>query len=334
MDDYQKVKELVDNASHVIVLQADNPDGDSVGSALALEAILSELGKQVSLVCNIDVPAHLKYLPGWDRVVKDVPNAFDITIVVDSSTETLFEGAHSDVSFSWIKTKPVIVLDHHTTSSGLSFADVSIIEPVVATGELIYKLATQLDWPMPVDGAEMLATSIMSDSLGLTTEATTPESFRVMANLVELGVSLPKLDMARRNLMRKEPELIPYKGELLQRVEFYAEGRLASVVIPWKEIEKYSNMYNPTMLVLDDMRMTVDVEVAIGYKLYNDGKITAKIRCNFGSPIADKLAEHFGGGGHPYAAGFKLTTPRPIDEVKMEVNTIASELLDNLEGAS
>ncbi len=331
MSKYQEVKDIVDNSKHIIVLQADNPDGDSLGSSLALEAILTEMGKVVTMVCTVDVPAHLRYLVGWDRVVKDVPAQFDSTIIVDTSTETLFENARGTRGFEWIKTKPVVVIDHHTESSGLSFATVSYVENVVATSELIHKIAIELNWPLPVDACEMMAMSIMSDSLGLTTSSTTPESFRVMADLVERGVDLAKLDSARRELMKKEQKLIPYKGELLKRVTFEDNGRIASIVIPWKEIEVYSPIYNPTMLVMDDMRMTVDVEIAIGYKVYADGKITGKIRCNFGSPIANDLAVQFGGGGHPYAAGFKVLDGTSIDKLKLDVNKAASLLLDNKE---
>lgn len=331
MSKYSELNDVLVIAKHIIVMQADNPDGDSLGSSLALEAILSELGKTVTLVCAVDMPAHLRYLQGWDRVTKEVPSVFDATIIVDTSTPTLFENVDKTRGFEWIKTKPVVVLDHHTESdSTLDFANVSIIEPVVATSELIYNIAIELKWPLPVDACEMMATSIMSDSLGLTTSATTPNSFRVMADLVERGVDLAKLDAARREFMKKEPKLIPYKGELLRRVEFHDAGRIASVVVPWKEIEEYSSLYNPTMLVLDDMRMTVGVDIVIGYKVYNDGKITAKIRCNYGKAIANDLAVQFGGGGHPYASGFKILDGTNINDLKKKVNDAASILLDNI----
>lgn len=324
---YTNVGKIVNESQHIVVLQADNPDGDSVGSSLALEAILSEMGKQVTLVCAIDIPAHLKYLSGWDRIQRDVPNSFDATIIVDNSTETLFETIEGRESFAWIKTKPVIVIDHHTTSNGLSFATESIVEPVVATSELLYKIASELEWPLPTDACDMMAVSIMSDSLGLTTDATTANSFRVMAELVERGADIAKLDAARREMGKKEPELLSYKGELLQRVELHLDNRLATVTIPWDEIEKYSPIYNPTMLVIDDMRSTVGVEVAIGFKVYNDGKITAKIRCNYGTAVADTLASHFGGGGHPYAAGFKILNGTSINDLKNEVCEKLEELL-------
>jgi phosphoesterase RecJ-like protein len=69
------------------------------------------------------------------------------------------------------------------------------------------------------------------------------------------------------------------------------------------------------------------VKVCIGFKTYPDGRITAKIRSNPGGHIADKLAAHFGGGGHPYAAGFKVTDGRKFEEIKQETIRKAEELL-------
>lgn len=328
MSTYSTLQSIIDGAKTIVVLQADNPDGDSLGTSLALEAILGEMGKTVYMVCAVDMPDYLKYLNGWSRVQKEIPNQFDATIIVDNSTETLFENYNASGNFSWIKSKPVIVIDHHMESSGISYADVACVEEAVATSELVHRIAIANDWPLPIDACEMMAVSIMSDSVGLMSDSTTAESIRVVADLVERGVSLAKLDDARRELMRKDPSLIPFKGELLQRVEYFCNGRLATVVVQWPEIEKYSPLYNPTMLVIDDLRLVVGVDLAIGYKLYKDGKITAKIRCNYGTTIAGELAQAFGGGGHEYAAGFKILDGRKLDDIKREVALKTTELLD------
>lgn len=326
--DYKNTIEVINQSTNICVLQADNPDGDSLASALALEAILGELGKRVSLVCGIDMPAHLKYLSGWDRVEKQAPHNADLVIIVDANTEGMFESLDKSRQLSWLKTKPTVVIDHHAEASGISWATETIYEKSVATGSIIYRIASSANWPLTVDACEMLTVSIMSDSLGFSSEATTSEDLKIVADLIDRGVDLAKLDAARRELNKKEPELLPYKGELLQRVELHANGQIATITIPWAEIERYSNIYNPTMLAIDDMRMTIGVKVCIGFKVYNDGRITAKIRCNPGGHIADKLAAHFGGGGHPYAAGFKITDGRKFDEVKLETLEIATNLLE------
>jgi phosphoesterase RecJ-like protein len=327
----EKIRELLDSAQRIVVVQADNPDGDSIGSALALEHIIEDMGKSVYLYCGIELPSYLRYLSGWDRVNKEMPSNYDLSIIVDTSADSLLEKLNDYNQKKTLKTRPCIVLDHHATEATIDYATVMCNKPVVATGEVIYELAKQLDWPLNQGAKEMIAISIMADSLGLVTDATSARSIHIIAELVESGVSLAKLDHSRRQLMRKSPELTHYKGRLLERVEYYADNRVAVVSIPWEEIEQYSPSYNPSMLVMEDMRMTTDAQVAISFKIYKDGKVTAKIRCNQDAPVGGKLAEHFGGGGHMYASGFKIHDGKPFNEVKSECIQYATELLDNLE---
>lgn len=329
-----EINQILGSAQRVVILQADNPDGDSMGSALALEQILGDMGKEPILYCGVDIPSYLRYLEGWDRVSRYLPAQFDASIIVDTSAESLFENLTLSGQKGALSTKPCIILDHHPVEPTIPFATVICNHPAVATGEIIYELARQLDLPLNHTAKKMIATAIMADSLGLVTDTTSARSIHIVAELVEGGISLAELEHARRELMRKSPELVHYKGELLQRVEYFADNRIAVVSIPWKEIERYSPEYNPSMLVIEDMRMTTGARIAISFKIYKDGKVTGKIRCNQGSPIAGDLAKHFGGGGHPYASGFKIQDGRPFNEVKSECISKATELLDKLERKS
>ncbi len=334
MKDYpeaQQIQEIITGAQRIVIMQADNPDGDSIGSALALEQILGDMGKEPVLYCGVDIPSYLTYLKGWDRISKELPRQFDAAIIVDTSSESLFENLIKTGQRAWVASKPVIVIDHHAVDATISFAKVTCNKTAVAACEVIYELAQQLDWPLNVTAKNMLATGILSDSLGLTTDATTARSIRIISELVEGGVKIAVLEQARREMMRKSPQLVKYKGELLQRIEYFADNRIAAVTIPWGEIERYSPEYNPSMLVIDDMRLTTNTEIAISFKLYNDGHVTGKIRCNYGFPIANELAAHFGGGGHAYASGFKVTNGRPFNEIKSECIQFATALLDKLE---
>lgn len=328
-----KIKQAVGSAGHIVIVQADNPDADSLASSLALEEILSEAGKQVSLYCGVDIPAYLRYLPGSSRVSSDLPKQFDLSFILDTSSNSLLEQLDKSGQKGWLAAKPSIIIDHHATKPTIGFASIICTHQAVATAEILYELAVQLDWPMGPAASELLAIGILGDSLGLTSEATTARSIHIIAELVERGVKPAELDSARRETMRREPELIHYKGRLLQRVEFHDNDRIATITIPYSEIVEFSPLYNPPMLVLDDMRLGKDVRLAIAFKLYDDGKITAKIRANYGFGIADELAEKFGGGGHPYAAGFKLTDGRDFDKLKQDCISAASQLLDSQKDA-
>ena len=128
--------------------------------------------------------------------------------------------------------------------------------------------------------------------------------------------------------MKRSVEIMRYKAVLMNRIEFYIDNQIALVEIPWKEIEAFGEQYNPPMLVMDEMRLVSGVKIAVALKYYNNGKITGKIRSNFGCPISAKLAENFGGGGHKYAAGFKIIDSSNKN-IKQEVIDYTKRLLAN-----
>lgn len=329
----EKIKELVDAAQRIVVVQADNPDADSLGSALALEHILGDLGKDVALYCGVDVPTYLRYFLGWDRVLHELPSNFDLAIIVDANTITLLEKLEQSGQLNWLKSKVSIVIDHHgSVERPLDFATVSVVEPgASSTGEIIYNVAKQNGWQINKEAAEHIMSAILGDTQGLTNFGTTASTYRAMAELTEIGADRPWLEELRREYSRMNQDIFRYKGRLIERMEFAADGRIASVMIPQDEINEYSPHYNPAVLVQYDSLQVSDVRLSIVFKTYDDGRVTGKLRANLNAPVADKLAEHMGGGGHKYSAGFKVTDGRPFDEVKSECIAFATELLNNLD---
>lgn len=327
-----QLNDAVSDAKRIVVIQADNPDGDSLGSALALEEILGDLGKQTFLYCGVDIPDYLKHLKGWDRVSKDLPTQFDLSIIVDTSALILLEKLELSSARGWVASKPAIVLDHHAgVPCDIPYASLVINDnDAVATGEVIYKLARELSWPLSIPAKTHVASAILSDSLGLSTAGTTATTYRIMADLVESGVDRPALEEARRAFMKMPEPIFRYKAELIKRTELHNNGRLALVSIPHDELMEYSPLYNPAPLIQTDMLQTDGVLIATVLKHYKDGKVTGSIRCNSGGAIAADLAKHFGGGGHIYAAGFKVTDGRGFSDIKSEFITTAAVLLDKL----
>lgn len=329
----EKIKQLVDSSRKILVLQADNPDADSLGSALALEHILGDLGKEVYLYCGVDMPTYLRYLSGWDRVLNEVPSNFDLSIIVDASTYTLFEQIEKKGQWGGVKNKPCIVLDHHTTvDNTIDFATISYIDDSFAsTGELIFELAQKNQWGVSKHAAEHVMSTILGDTQGLMNDQTTARTYRVMAELTDLGANRPLLEELRREYSRMPESIFRYKAELIKRMEFADNSRIAHVTIPQAEINVHSPLYNPAVLVQFDSLQVSNVLISIVFKSYDDGKITGKLRSNYSAPVADKLAEHFGGGGHPHSAGFRVSDGRPLSEVRSECLEYASQLLNNLD---
>lgn len=323
-----KIKEIIDSSQHIVVIQADNPDADSLASALALEELLEHQGKKVTMYCGIDISDYLHYIPGTDRVVKDIPSKFDSAILVDCSSINLLEQLEKTNSIGALRTRPFIILDHHQIENTVTINSTALIDSdAVATGELIYILAKQLNWEITSSAANLLTTSILADSLGFTTDKTSSRPLRIVADLIDLGANLAKLEEIRRRSLSKPINIITYKGKLLQRINYLLDNQLAMIDIPWEETKEFSPHYNPAVLVLEELRFAKDVKLGIVLKSYPDGRITGKLRSNTGSAIAGKLAEHFGGGGHPSAAGFK-TKDYNLEDIKTEIVKQAHQLLE------
>ncbi len=301
---YDSAKQLIETAQKIIIIQAENPDGDSLGSSLALEEILGDLGKTVIMYCPVEIPKYMRYIQGWDRVVTTFDAGADLAIIVDTAADVLITKVLETSGVRhFLESHPVLVIDHHTTESNLSFDHTMLSLDAVATSEVIYGLAADAGWSINTQAAENMLVAIVSDSLGLSTQNVTPNTYFVAGKLTELGARVSTIEDRRREFMKKSPEILAYKGELISRIEYLLDGKLALVHIPWEDIQKYSDQYNPSVLVLDEMRLVEGVELGVAIKTYPDGKVTGKLRAN--TPIAEVVAGYFGGGGHKYAAGFR-----------------------------
>lgn len=310
---YDTVKERVDEAQKIVIIQPENPDADSLGTATALEEILGGIGKNVTVFCAIDMPKYLHYIAGWSRVTKEFDGTYDLAIIVDTAAEALLvKTLETPGVRHFFETRRVLVLDHHNDEreedevrAHLSFPhEFMLDEAAAATGELVYAIAQKLGWNVSKDAADNLLASILGDTLGLSTQSVTLRTMQTVLDLMQLGAHPADIEQKRREYMKKPADILGYKAELIQRIEYYCGGRLALVHIPWKDIELYSDRYNPSVLVLDEMRLVEGVDVAIAIKTYPDGKLTGKIRSNI--PVADNVAGYFGGGGHSYSAGYKI----------------------------
>lgn len=328
MSKYQELNDKVSSAKQILVIQADNPDADSLASSLALESLLDTLGKEVYMYCSVDMPAYLKYLQGWDRVESELPKSFDLSIIVDTSAASLLEKINDLPQKSLLEQKPCIVLDHHNdVDCDIPYADIVINDgSKVSTGELIHEIAEQLSWNIPVDAGEFIMTSILADSMGLTTENTSSNTYKTMAKLVDSGVSRPKLEEKRREFNKMPEVIFRYKARLIERTEII-EDNLAMLIIPQQEINEYSPLFNPAPLIQQEHLSTEGIKISIVLKHYDSDRVTAAIRCNYGSPIAAQLAKKFGGGGHEYASGFKIEKAH-IDKVKLDCISTVRNLLE------
>ena len=325
MKEFEIAKNLIEKASEITIIQAENPDGDSLGSALALEEILGEVGKEVQLFCPVDIPKYLRYFSGWDRISDNLWPS-DLFVIVDTASQVLLSKIWENPLYrNLLEKTPILVIDHHTDATpDLEFSHEIILKEASSCAEVIFDFAKNSGFEINQQAAEHLMGAILSDTLGFSTQNVSPETFEIASQLTKLGASTAKIEEARREFSKKSPEILEYKGELIRRIEYFLDGKLALVHIPWDEIKKYSDKYNPSILVIDEMRLVEGVEVCVAIKTYPDGKLTGKVRTN--SPVAADIAGYFGGGGHAYAAGFRVY--EKYDEILRELLAATERILN------
>ena len=322
---YQKFAEFIKGKKSICIIQAENPDGDSLGSAIALNYLLNDI--EVSLYCPVDIPRYLHYFPDWSRVTNEFDFRADGYNIVDTAASILLSKLTDDAAIrNRLYTAPVLVIDHHETADDLDFTHESIIEVKPACAELIYEIAVANKTNIEKPVAEAIMQGIESDTLGLTSMAVTARTFEIMAELTQLGANVAELEEMCREYMKKSPRILDYKADLIKRIDYSLDGSLATVLIPWEDIQEYSEEYNPNVLILEELRLVEGVKVAVAIKTYPDGKVTGKIRSTPSAPIAEKIAGYFGGGGHEYASGFR-TYDTNYDEVVADLVRIVPELL-------
>lgn len=325
---YNKFAEFLKDKTKICIIQAENPDGDSLSSAISLDYLFSD--KEVSLYCPVDIPKYLRYFTDWSRITNEFDYKADGYIIVDTAAEVLLSKLLDDTAIrNRLFSAPVFVLDHHETEDDLPFSHDSIIEVCPACAELIYRIAKDLEIKVTKEAAEAIFQGILSDTLGLTSDSVTAETFDIAAELTRLGANVADLEDRRREFMKKSQRILDYKADLIKRIEYSLDGELATIHIPWDDIREYSDEYNPNVLILEEMRLVEGVKIAVAVKTYPDGKVTGKIRSTHEAPIAEKVAGYFGGGGHPYAAGFR-TYDTTYEEVVKDLVKIVPELLANV----
>ena len=175
---YNTFTEFLEGKQKICIIQAENPDGDSLGSALALDYLLKD--HEISLYCPVEIPKYLHYLDDWSRVSIDFDYDADGYIIVDTAATILLSKLLDDPAIrKCLIDKPVFVLDHHETEDDLEFSHQGLIQELPACCELIYFVAREQNlMPTPKDisendqprfkaVAEYLIAGILSDTLGL-----------------------------------------------------------------------------------------------------------------------------------------------------------------------
>ena len=301
----EQTAKLLQRSNTIILTAHIQPDGDCLGSMLALNHYLVSIGKNVRMVLDDDVPALFNFLPGHQAIQKPTTKVIsaDLLIVLDASDIERIGKVKEHIE------APILNIDHHVSNT--KFADYWYIDKrAAATGEIIFQLLNMLKVNITAAMATCLYTAIATDCGFFRYANTSVQTMRYAADLMEHGAEPHVISEAMET---KPLESILTLGKVLETLELYHNGKIATItVLP----ETLSNL-DSTEGFINYPRIIEGVDIAIMFKVMSEGMI----RISFRSKTADvsKLALAFGGGGHVRAAGCAIMGR--IDDVTKEVLT-------------
>jgi phosphoesterase RecJ-like protein len=290
--------EALRGARRVLLTMHRGPDGDALGSALALACALREMGREVAVYNPDELPYNFKFLPGAASVLRELPSSasYDVTVVTDAGAwDRLGPG---------VPEKPrrglVLNLDHHITTE--PFGDVNYVDPHAASvGVLAYKIIQGLGHPLSRNVAECIYASILADTGSFRYSSTDPECFRIAAELLEAGVD--PWEMTVRVYEQQPLARMRLLADVLGTLEVH--GKLATITITREMLAK-AGSHDLTDGFINYARSVDGVEVAASFREPDNGgpwRVSFRSR---GRVNVAAIAQKFGGGGHHNAAGCSI----------------------------
>ncbi len=325
-DRWDRVRELLESRPACIVTAHVRPDGDAVGSELALARLLRQLGCDATVIANDPVPRVYDFLdPAGETHVyepgRDDPilQAADVLFVLDVS------GWQRVGRLGAVMAKlnaQTICIDHHQSNNG--FADIDIIVPEApATGSLIAEALRHLGGRMTRDIAEPLYVAIATDCGWFRFPNTSPETLVECAELAETGLDVSK--MYRQIYERNRWQGIRLLARALASLHSEADGRIAWFVLKSEDSAATGADNEDCEGFIDLVRTIEDTELIIFFCELADGSSKVSLRSKYRVDVAE-LAGRFGGGGHRLAAG--ISTSEPLDDLIPRVTAAARAALD------
>ena len=308
--------------SSFVVLSHYRPDGDAIGSSLAVALALKKMGKSVRVLNEDRVPDTLRFLPGSEMIEQpgDDPIKADVVIAVDCATrERLGEKCLAAIqSPLWIN------MDHHRSNE--DYGDLHFIDSdAPATGEIIFNLLFATALPLDADIGSNLYVAISTDTGSFQYQGTTARTYEIGAALIRLGVDIAGLSRSTyENFPLRRITLL--RG-LLNSMEITHGGRVASWGLTAEMAASTGMKPEDAEGLIDNLRSIQGVIVAAAFEELPgpDGKVRISLRSKDPRVDVGKVCAVFGGGGHALAAGARLRGP--LSDAKARVFQAIDEAL-------
>jgi len=316
MTTIDQILKCIKKSKNIVIVTHENPDGDAVGSSLAMYHALKGLKKNVDII----IPEYAKCfneLPGIEEVIKESDKVYDLAISLDAATDKLLN--------VWVKyfreADQRIVIDHHSTNT--MFGDINYVDlSAPACAQVVYMLIKHYRWKITPEIGTCIMAGIITDTGGFQYSGVSKDTFNIAAELLDVGVNISKV--YKKVFDTKTRSSFELRRIAIDRMEFLEDGKIAFTYVTNEDERKVNAGVGDYEGIVSEGRSVEGVEVSIFLHELKDGEFKISLRSNSYVNVSD-VCIMFGGGGHIRAAGAKMTADplvirdKVVNEVKRQL---------------
>ncbi|MBN1135503.1 MAG: bifunctional oligoribonuclease/PAP phosphatase NrnA [Anaerolineae bacterium] len=301
------VERLITPARHILLITHVSPDGDAVGSLLAMGSLLRDQGKKAVLACEDPAPESIAWLPGSSGISRQAGGSFDLVISLDCSDRDRMGNVYEDR----LTSVPLLNIDHHITNT--QFGTVNWVDPsCAATAQMVLYLAQALGYQVTEPIAVCLLVGLVTDTRSFRTSNVDSAVLRAALQLMEAGASLSQV-------VRQSVDQQP-----LAQLRLFADAvhglRLEDGIL-WTSVtramrRRWAVPDDGALGLSNSLAGVREAQVVVVFTERDDGTIDVGFRAAPGYDVS-RVAASLGGGGHPQASG--CTLPGDLEQVQDQV---------------
>ncbi len=302
---FAAIIQQLESADKILLLSHIRPDGDAIGSVLALGLVLERLGKEVVMANQDSIPESLRFLKGLDRYQQGVRDVKKIDLVVALDTANR-ERLGTDCLAEIPGNVPLINIDHHISNE--LYGDYYYVDgDAPAAGQIVYELVQEAGWEMTAEARDAIYVALSTDTGSFRYPATNARTYQIASELVEAGLVVGDLNhelYSQYSLRRVE-----VLRALLGTLELHCDGKIAIWSLPQGQKDRIGVEDGDTDGLIDTIRSIRGVIISIFIEDLPDQKVRVSMRSSNDQVNVSEICQHFGGGGHRLASGVRMSAP-------------------------
>jgi len=295
----------IQKSNNIVLLCHRNPDGDAIGSVIAMYYLLKQIGKEVDMVIE-GAPDRFNFIEGFQYIKETSNKQYDLGIILDTASREQLNNPDNIIE----NITKTLVIDHHISNT--KHGDINYVENYPACCEIVYNLVREMNVEIDAEIAVPLCTGLLTDTGGLSHPNVKTSTYQMAADLSKI-IDIPSIyKKALGTITQKQFEL---KKLGITNLEFYKDKQITFTYITEEDLKKLGLNRDEADILANIGREIKDVEVSIFIRKYEEGN---RVSIRSSNINVSEIAVSFGGGGHKNAAGI-LTT--------MEYSRLKEELI-------